>query len=178
MGCFGESRNRCFEQHLTVCDIRGKYPGRGESLASPGGISWARLRYPIRLGIGPVLEYVEAGQQEPRGEIPPVDAPINRHRAAFHSLGAQRFRQLPITPSARCHRTLHQHAGFERPILHRLGLGLGTVIPGVKGYRTSKSLHLTLATGQDWVGIRVNFVTFRGLAVIPRPETNEVETDA
>lgn len=98
-------------------------------------------RFPTRRAIGTILEYIQAGQQEPRREISPIYPAIEGWRTAFYSLRLQGSRQLVVTPVARLHPTLYQQDCLKPPVFHSLRRCLRCRGCRVKRKRAANSGH-------------------------------------
>lgn len=115
---------------------RGSFPG---SIRSNGTVGW---HFCICRSVRVVLQHKQAGQQETRTEISPVDAAIDDRGTALHPLRPQGIGQFTVAPVARLHSTLYQQARLKPPVLHRLRFRLRCTGFGVKGNRAADSVHI------------------------------------
>ena len=97
-------------------------------------------RLPLCPGLT-ILQHIQAGQQESRRKVAPIDATIEGHRTDLNPLRPQSFSQLPVAPTTLLHPALYQQTRLTAPILHGFRLRLRRSGLWVKGKRTTNSLH-------------------------------------
>lgn len=84
---------------------------------------------------------IQAGQQEPRREVTPIDAAIEGYGTDLYPLRIQSFSQLPVAPVARLHSAFYPQTCLKPPIRHSFRLRLGRSGFRVKGKWATNQVH-------------------------------------